>query len=115
MAGMPLLQISDLSNLWLLADIYEYELAKIDVGSPAKIKFNYLPGKTFNGKVSFIYPTLDPKSRTVKVRIDINNSNGKLKPEMFANVEIIGKEFGLTPVIPENAVIRSGAKDIVII
>ncbi len=114
-AGMPLMQISDLSNLWLLADVYEYELSKIDVGSPAKIKFNYLPGQTFNGKVSFIYPTLDPKSRTVKVRLDINNSNGKLKPEMFANVEISGKDFGLTPAIPENAIIRSGTKDIVIL
>ena len=114
-SGMPLMQISDLSNLWLLADVYEYELSKIDVGSTAKIKFNYLPGQTFNGKVSFIYPTLDPKSRTVKIRLDINNSKGKLKPEMFANVEISGKDFGLSPVIPENAVIRSGMKDIVII
>ncbi len=114
-AGMPLMQISDLSNLWLLADVYEYELSKIDNGSPAKIKFNYLPGQTFNGKVAFIYPTLDPKSRTVKVRLDINNRDAKLKPEMFAIVEIEGREFGLTPVVPENAVIRSGAKDIVII
>lgn len=114
-AGMPLLQISDLSNLWLVADVYEYELSKIDAGSPAKIKFNYLPGQTFDGKVSFIYPTLDPKSRTVKVRLDINNSSGKLKPEMFANVEISGKDFGPSPVIPENAVIRSGSRDIVIL
>ncbi len=114
-AGMPLLQISDLSNLWLVADVYEYELSKIDAGSPAKIKFNYMPGQTFDGKVSFIYPTLDAKSRTVKVRIDINNKNGKLKPEMFASVEINGKDFGPTPVVPENAVIRSGARDIVIL
>ena len=114
-AGMPLLQISDLSNLWLVADVYEYELSKIDAGSPAKIKFNYMPGQTFDGKVSFIYPTLDAKSRTVKVRIDINNKNGKLKPEMFASVVINGKDFGPTPVVPENAVIRSGARDIVII
>ncbi len=114
-AGMPLLQISDLSNLWLVADVYEYELSKIDVGSPAKIKFNYLPGQIFNGKVSFIYPTLDSRSRTVKVRLDINNSSGRLKPEMFANVEISGKDFGPSPVVPENAVIRSGARDIVIL
>ncbi len=114
-AGMPLLQVSDLSSLWLMADVYEYELSRIVIGSPAKIKFNYMPGKTFDGTVSFIYPTLDPKSRTVKVRLDIKNHDGKLKPEMFANVEIIGKDFGLSPVVPENAVIRSGAKDIVIL
>ena len=115
MAGMPLFQISDLSTLWLMADVYEYELSKIDVGSPVKIKFNYLPGTTYDGKVSFIYPTIDPKSRTAKVRIDVNNSGGKLKPEMFANVEISGKDFGASPVVPENAVIRSGTRDIVII
>ncbi len=114
-AGMPLLQISDLSNLWLVADVYEYELSKIDAGSPAKIKFNYLPGQTFDGKVSFIYPTLDPKSRTVKVRLDINNSGGRLKPEMFSNVEINGRDFGPSPVVPENAVIRSGSRDLVIL
>ena len=115
MSGMPLLHISDLSNLWLKADIYEYELNKISLGSKAKIKFNYLPGKTFEGKISFIYPTIDAKSRTAKVRIDINNPNGNLKPEMFANVEIEGKNLGDYPVVPENAVIRSGTKDIIVI
>ncbi len=114
-AGAPLLEIADLSNLWLTADIYEYELEKVAVGSQADIKFNYLPGKIYKGKISFIYPTLDPKSRTVKVRIDIPNSSGELKPDMFANVEIKGKNLGITPVVPENAVIRSGTKDLVII
>jgi Cu(I)/Ag(I) efflux system membrane fusion protein len=115
MSGMPLLKIADLSNLWLLADLYEYELSKINLGSSAAMKYNFLPGKTFNGKVSFIYPTVDPKSRTVKIRIDINNGSGELKPEMFANVEIEGKSLGNYPVVPENAVIRSGMKNIVII
>ncbi len=114
-AGMPLLKIADLSNLWLSADIYEYELAKIKVGDNAKIKFNYLPGKTFDGKISFIYPTIDPKSRTVKVRFNLNNRTGQLKPEMFANVVIDGQRLKSTPVVPENAVIRSGTKDIVIV
>ena len=115
MSGSPLLHISDLSNLWLTADIYEYELNKIDLGSKAKIKFNYLPDRTFEGKVSFIYPTIDAKSRTVKIRIDMNNKNGNLKPEMFANVEIEGKNLGDYPVVPENAVLRSGTKDIIVV
>ena len=115
MAGMPLLHIADLSSLWLTADIYEYELNKIDVGSRASIKYNYLPGKTFEGRISFIYPTIDPKSRTAKIRIDINNSKGNLKPAMFANVEIEGKNLGDYPVVPENAVIRSGTKNIVVV
>jgi Cu(I)/Ag(I) efflux system membrane fusion protein len=113
-AGMPLLKISNLSNLWLMADIYEYELAKVNVGSKASIVFNFLPGKIYEGKVSFIYPTLDPKSRTVKVRIELNN-RGELKPSMFANITIQGVDLGKKPVIQENAVIHSGMKDIVII
>jgi len=115
MAGMQLLHIADLSTLWLTADVYEYELSKIKNGAESKIKFNYLPGEIFTGKISFIYPTIDPKSRTAKIRIDVPNSNGELKPEMFANVEIAGKETIATPVVPENAVIRSGSKDFVII
>ncbi|MBU2444228.1 MAG: efflux RND transporter periplasmic adaptor subunit [Bacteroidetes bacterium] len=115
MGGMPLLKIADLSNLWLTADIYEYELSKIKEGSKAEIKFNYLPGKTYKGRVSFIYPTLESKTRTAKIRIDVNNPKGDLKPSMFANVVIEGKDLGVYPVIPENAVLRGGRKDVVII
>ena len=114
-AGAQLLKIANLSNLWLIADIYEYELSKINLGSTANITYNFLPGKTYKGKVSFIYPTVDSKSRTVKIRVNINNESGELKPEMFANVEIEGKSLGNYPVVPENAVIRSGMKNIVII
>jgi Cu(I)/Ag(I) efflux system membrane fusion protein len=115
MAGEPLLKIANLSNLWLTADVYEYELSKIKLNSKAYINFNFLPGKTYEGKVTFIYPTLDPQSRTIKVRIDVSNRNGELKPSMFANVIIEGPTFDPTPVIPENAVIRGGKKDIVIL
>jgi Cu(I)/Ag(I) efflux system membrane fusion protein len=115
MSGIPLLKIASLSNLWLMADIYEYELSKINLGSKANINYNYLPGKSFQGKVSFIYPTIDPKTRTVKIRINVDNHSGELKPEMFANVEINGKQLGMSPVVPENSVIRSGMKNIVII
>lgn len=114
MGGMPLLKIANLSTLWLIADIYEFELPKIKIGSKAAITFNFLPGKTYNGRVSFIYPTVDPKTRTVKIRMELNN-NGELKPSMFANVIIEGSDLGKKPVIPENAVIRSGIKNIVIL
>lgn len=115
MAGEPLLKIANLSNLWLTADVYEYELSKIKMHSKAYINFNFLPGKTYEGNVTFIYPTIDTESRTVKVRIDVNNSKGELKPSMFANVIIEGPTFDSTPVVPENAVIRGGKKDIVIL
>ncbi len=114
-AGTPLLKIANLNNLWLLADIYEYELPKIELGSPADITFNFLPGKVFKSKISFIYPTLDDKTRTVKVRFDIPNYNDRLKPSMFANIIINGKNLGNHPVIPEQAVLRTGQKNIVIL
>lgn len=114
MGGMPLLKIANLSTLWLMADFYEYELAKVKVGSKASITFNFLPGKIYEGKVTFIYPTLDPKARTVKIRIELNN-RGELKPSMFANITIEGEDLNGKPVIPENAVIRSGLKDVVIL
>jgi Cu(I)/Ag(I) efflux system membrane fusion protein/cobalt-zinc-cadmium efflux system membrane fusion protein len=97
-SGKQLLHIADLSNLWVKADIYESELTKI-----------------FKGKVSFIYPTVDPKTRIVLLRIDIPNPNGELKPSMFANVEIKGKDLGSFPAISETSVLRSGKKNIVIL
>ena len=114
-AGMPLLKIANLSNLWLLADIYEYELPKIKLGSLADIKFTFLPGKTFKSNISFIYPTLDNKTRTVKVRFNMPNHNDQLKPSMFANIVINGRNLGKYPVVPEQAVLRTGQKDIVIL
>ncbi len=114
-AGTPLLKIANLDNLWLLADIYEYELPKIKLGSPADITFNFLPGKVFKSKISFIYPTLDDKTRTIKVRFDVPNYNDQLKPSMFANIIINGKNLGEHPVIPEQAVLRTGQKNIVIL
>lgn len=115
MVGAPLLRIADLNNLWLTADIYEFELSKIKLGSSASIEFNFLPGKTFNGKISFIYPTIEPVSRTAKIRIDVKNFNGELKPDMYANVMIEGNDLGEFPVVAENAVIRSGDNDLVIL
>ena len=114
-AGAQLSKISDLSVLWLLADIYEYELAKVQLGSKAKIQFNFMPGKVYDGTVSFIYPTLDPISRTAKIRIVLNNQAGIFKPSMYASITIIGEDQGEYPVVPENAVLRSGSRDIVIL
>lgn len=115
MPGLELMKISDLNILWIYADIYEYELAKIEVGSQAKINFNFMPGKTYHGEVDFIYPTIDPKTRTAKVRIEINNKTGDLKPAMLATVTISGKDLGTHPTVPENSVLRGGQNDIVIV
>ena len=113
--GTPLLKIANLHNLWILADVYEYELDKIALGQETKITFDYLPGKVYEGKISFIYPTLDTKTRTIKVRIDLPNPKGELKPEMFAKVDIKGNSLGIYPLVPEQAVLRSGHRNTVII
>ncbi len=113
--GTPLLKIADLRNLWIMADVYEYELPKISLGDMAKVTFDYLPGKSYKGRISFIYPVLDNKTRTIKVRIDLPNPKGELKPGMYAAVDIKGKNLGTYPLVPEQAILRSGRQNTVII
>lgn len=113
-AGKKIIKIADLTNLWLKADIYESELGKISVGADTKVTFSYNTGKEYFGKVTFIYPTVNPTTRTVTVRIDIKNNNDELKPSMFGNVTIKGKSFGEFPTVPETAVLQSGKQSIVI-
>ena len=113
--GTPLVKITNLNSLWLMADIYAYELDKVAVGQTVTITMDYLPGETFKGKIAFIYPTLNTKTRTAKVRIDLNNDKRELKPGMFANVNIKGKDLGVYPLVPEQAILRSGRKNTVIL
>lgn len=114
MPGMTLYKIGDLSTIWVIADIYEYELPFIKVGDKARITLTYLPGESFEGTATYIYPALDPKSRTAKVRFDLPNPEFKLKPEMWANVELkipLGRKL----VVPEEAVIDSGTMQMVFV
>jgi membrane fusion protein, copper/silver efflux system len=113
--GMSLYMIADLSNIWVLADIYEYEVPWIKVGQRVEMNLSYFPGKKFAGKVTFIDPFLNPTTRTLKVRMEFPNPKWKLKPDMYANVTIqstIAKR-GLT--VPEEAVIHSGEKTLVVV
>lgn len=84
--GENLYQIADLSNLWVMADIYEYEMAWIKRGQAVEITSSAYPGEKFAGKISFIDPYLNPKTRSVKVRVDVPNPRSKLKPGMYVNV-----------------------------
>jgi RND family efflux transporter MFP subunit len=113
--GMGLYMIADLSNIWVLADIYEYEVPWVKVGQKVEMNLSYFPGKKFAGKVTFIDPFLDPKTRTNKVRMEFANPQWKLKPDMYANVTIKSTVTKRGVAVPEEAIIHSGERDIVVI
>ena len=107
MPGEKLFDVADLSNLWVIADIYEAELALIKVGDKASITLAYLPGREISSQIDYIYPSITAETRAVKVRLKLSNHNNQLKPQMFTNVEIkinLGKKL----MIPESAVIDTG-------
>lgn len=110
-SGTNLLDIADLSRVWVLAEVYEYELPFVRLGQKATMRLSYLPGKTFEGRVTLIYPMLSDATRTVKVRIEVPNPDIALKPEMYAEVEI-QSELGQGLVIPGSAVMSTGKRDI---
>jgi Cu(I)/Ag(I) efflux system membrane fusion protein len=114
MPGMVLFKLADLSVVWLYADIYEYELPFIRLGQQASVQLSYIPGETFTGKAIYIYPSLNPETRTAKVRFEIPNPQGRLKPEMYANVEI-KVHLGQKLAVPEGAIIDTGLRQIAII
>jgi Cu(I)/Ag(I) efflux system membrane fusion protein/cobalt-zinc-cadmium efflux system membrane fusion protein len=106
-AGEPLLVIADLSTVWADADIYQSDLPYVKVGMPVALTLSYWPDKTFTGKVTFVSPTLDSESRTMKARLEIPNPELLLKPEMFATATL-SYELGEGLAIPETAVMRTG-------
>ncbi len=114
MPGMALFKLADLSVVWLIADIYEFELPFIRLGLQASVQLSYIPGETFTGKAIYIYPSLNPETRTAKVRFEFPNPHGKLKPEMYANVEI-KVHLGHKLAVPEGAIIDTGLRQMAII
>ena len=107
-------EITDLSSVWVLADAYETDLARIRLGMPATLSLQAFPGKSFAGKVIFIDPILDARTRTAKVRLAFSNPRGELKPEMFGEVTLRSeKREGLR--IPADAIIDSGSKKVVFV
>jgi len=112
--GMDLLTVTDLSRVWVEADFYEYESRILGVGQKVALRLPYDPATTRSGRVSFIYPFLDPESRTVKVRIELSNPGLRLKPGMYVDVtpELAAAE-GI--VIPDSAVIDTGVRQVVFV
>lgn len=111
---MEVYSLADLSNVWVLADLYEYEIQNVELGQEAAITLPYFPHEVFQGKVTYIYPVLEPKTRTVKVRYELPNPKWKLKPQMFANVEM-KIPLGTRLVVPSTAVLDSGTEQLLFI
>lgn len=110
--GENLFTIADLNALWVIANVYEFDAPWVYVGQDATIEFDYLPGKVQSAKVDYVYPTLDPKTRTIEVRLVLPNPNVQLKPGMFATVRIHTTPSEKTLLVPLEAVIRSGERNI---
>jgi Cu(I)/Ag(I) efflux system membrane fusion protein len=105
--GTALFQVADLSTIWVLADVYEYEIGRVKLGQKGTIELAAYPGEKFAGKVTFVYPTLDPSTRTMRVRLELANKELRLKPGMFGNVYLaIDSSDAL--VVPSEAVVDAG-------
>ncbi len=114
-SGMNLYTIADLSVIWVFADIYEYEVPWVAVGQKAVMTLSYDPGKTYLGEVQYIYPYLEEKTRTIKVRLVFDNPHLDLKPGMYANVEIATSPVKNVIAVPMEAVLFSGERNLVIV
>lgn len=112
--GEPLFEIANLDHVWIQADVYESELQFIRLGATATTTLSYVPGRTWKGRVTFIAPTVDPMTRTVKVRSEFDNADGALKPDMFGDV-VIEQPAREVVVVPESAVLQTGTRSVVFV
>jgi Cu/Ag efflux protein CusF len=115
MPGEALFQIADLSTVWLIGDVFEQDLALVKRGAKAILRVDAFPDQTFPGQVTFIYPTMNTETRTARVRIELANPDGQLRPGMYGTVQIGGGAARDVLVVPDSAVIDSGARQTVLV
>jgi len=107
--------LADLSSIWLLVDIFERQSEWVEAGQPAEVRLGYLPGRMWEGKVEFVYPTIDQKTRTLQARLRFDNPGEVLKPEMYADVRIYAGPKDNVLNIPREALIKGGDEQRVIL
>lgn len=112
---VEIMNLADLSSIWLIADVYERQAAWLAVGQKAEVRLSSLPGEVYEGTVEFIYPSIDPQTRTVRARLHFDNPGQTLKPGMYANVQIATSPLEDVLSVPRQALIRSGRTDRVIV
>jgi len=106
-----LYKIADLSKVWVIVDLYEDDMPWVREGDQAEMQVAGIPGQVFKGNVSFIYPYLEAKTRTIKMRLEFDNAKGELKPEMFANVTVFASKHVDALVIPAESIVRTGKQE----
>jgi membrane fusion protein, copper/silver efflux system len=114
-SGDTLFRIVDTSTMWVMAEVYEQDLALVKVGDAANVTVNAWPGQPLAGRVTFIYPTIGKESRTARLRIEVANPGGRLRADMAATVDIASPLGGSQLAVPESAVIDSGRRQVVLV
>jgi RND family efflux transporter MFP subunit len=114
MPGEMLYQIADLSSVWVIADVFEQDIGRVRTGQRATLRFDAYPGQAFEGRVTYVYPTLKAETRTAQLRIELANPGGRLKPAMYAQAEL-PTAGGPVLAVPASAVIDSGTRRVVLI
>jgi len=115
MPGETLYEIADLSTVWLVAEVFERDLGLVKLGQPARLRILAYPEREFTGKVVFISPTLEADTRTARIRIELANPGGLLKPAMYGSVELAGQVRAGALAIPDTAVLDSGTRQVVLV
>ena len=115
MPGEMLYQVTDLSSVWVIADVSEQDIGLVRSGAMAKVAINAYPNQAFEGRVTYIYPTMKAETRTVEVRVELPNPGQRLKPAMFAQVELPVGSKAAVLTVPDSAVIDSGTRQIVLV
>ncbi len=114
-AGVDLYRIGNLATIWVNAEVYEFDAPWVNVGAPATMQLSFQQGAVYEGSVSYIYPTLNPKTRTLSVRLEFNNPGLALKPGMFATVQIDAQRRSNVTILPTEAIIHSGTRQLVFV
>ena len=107
-ATNPVYTISDLSTVWLVANVPEVDVPSLRIGLPVEVRVLALPGRVLKAKISWVAPSIDQNTHRLLVRADVENLNGALKPGMFANFSIIAGEASMAPAVPQEAIVYEG-------
>ena len=115
MPGEAVYRIADLSKVWVIADIFERDLARVRVGQPASVTLDAFPDRRFDAKVGYLYPTLNVETRSTRIRVELDNREGLLRPGMFAHVELASGSPTPRVTVPTSAIIDDGVRQVVLI